>query len=458
MTVKLDSPRAKGRAAGTSRNKASLLGRLALGTRKSVWAAVTLVTLMGSMLSTGAVPAGASSPADQGVTSKTITLGLPYVNFAALKNLGVTINDGSFPDAYNAIVASINAHGGVDGRKIVLDPVEMNPALPADAASSCAQLTEDDKVFVSISPVFPDCYQVTHDTPVIAGSLPGALPASAAPDFALIPPDAAFDPLQLAVFDKRGVFKDKKVGIFYGAGSDAPEVAAVKADLEKLHVNVVQTAEDSAPSTDTIASDQDTQAIGLRFMNAGVNVVIGVGGSGSTTWPRAQLDLQSTYKPTYIATSESSLISYVQSTKGGNPYLDNVLAATSVPDAYEQWKDPAIQKCAAVVHKAYPSDTITPPVNPSTQPAGTDTTFQSVIEACQYLGLFTKIADAAGKNLTVANFTKAGYELNNATIPGMGAPISFGPGQPYATGPVTVVTYDLKTQTLVPASPTAKLP
>jgi Periplasmic binding protein len=421
-------------------------------TRRTLPTMAVLVAVLGAMLVTSAAPAEASSPADQGVSANTISLGLPYVNFAALKSLGVTINDGSFPDAYNAIVANINAHGGVNGRKIDLHLVEMNPSLPADAASSCAQLTEDDKIFLAISPVFPDCYQLTHDTPVIAGSLPGALPASAAPDFALIPPDAAFDPLQLAAFDKRGVFKGKKVGIFYGANSDAPEVATVQADLKKLHVPVVLTAEDSAPATDAVASDQETQTIGLRFKGAGINVVIGVGGSGSTTWPRAQLDLQSTYKPTYIATSESSLISYVQSTKGANPYLDNVLAATSVPNSYQQWQDPAIKKCAAIVHKAYPSDTITPPVNPNTQAASTDTTYMSVIEACQYLGLFTKIADAAGKNLTVASFSKAGDGLKNATIPGMGGPISFGPGQPYAVGRVTVVTYNPKTQTLVPAS------
>ena len=215
-----------------------------LAARKAQWAGVALVTLVGSLLSAGAVPAGASSPADQGVTATTISVGLPYVNFAALKNLGVDINDGSFPDAYTAIADNINAHGGINGRKIKMQMVEMNPALPADAASSCAQLTEDDHVFVSISPVFPDCYEQTYDTPVIAGSLPGALPTSAAPDFALIPPDAAFDPLQLAAFDKRGVFKGKKVGIFYGATSDAPEVKAVQADLKKLHIPVVLTAED----------------------------------------------------------------------------------------------------------------------------------------------------------------------------------------------------------------------
>ena len=53
--------------------------------------------------------AGAASPADQGVTAKTIAVGLPYVNFQALKSLGVTIDDGSFPDAYQSVIADINA-------------------------------------------------------------------------------------------------------------------------------------------------------------------------------------------------------------------------------------------------------------------------------------------------------------------------------------------------------------
>ena len=75
----------------------------------------------------------------------------------------------------------------------------------------------------------------------------------------------------------------------------------------------------------------------------------------------------------------------------------------------------------------------------------------SVIEACQYLGLFTKIADAAGKHLTVASFANAGYHLKNAAVPGVGS-VSFAPGQAYAVGPVTIVHYSEQTQTLVPDS------
>src|SRR5580700_1937422 len=86
----------------------------AMGTRTSIWAAAAaLVTVLGTMVVVSPTAAGASSPADQGVTATTISVGLPYVNFDALKSLGVTINDGSFPDAYNAVFAMINAHGGV---------------------------------------------------------------------------------------------------------------------------------------------------------------------------------------------------------------------------------------------------------------------------------------------------------------------------------------------------------
>jgi Periplasmic binding protein len=423
-----------------------------MGTRRVSSIAVALVTTAGAVLAAIPTSAGAASPADAGVTSKTISVGIPYVDFTALRSLGVTISEGSFPDAYGAIIANLNKNGGVDGRKIVPHYFKFNPSVQSSVNASCSQLTEDDKVFIALSPVFPDCYQQDHDTLVIAGSLPGTLPASAAPDFSLSPPDAAFDPLMLAALNKRGVFKGKKVAVFYGADSDKPEVTTVQGDLKKLHVNVVLTAEDSVVATDAVASDQEVQTIAQRFQSSGVNVVIGVGGSGSTTWPRALLDNQSTYKPQYIATSESSLLSYVSSAKGGNPYLDNVLAALPIPSNYEEWKDPAVQKCAAIVHKAYPKDTINPPPNPTSPTAASvPSTAVSVIQACQDLAIFTKIADAAGKKLTVASFTKAGYGLKNVSLPGSGGPVSFGANQPYAIGPVNIVTYSPKSKTLVPA-------
>jgi hypothetical protein len=422
--------------------------------------AVSLVVMVGAVFVTDPSHVGASSPADQGVTSTTIRIGVPVIDFAALRSVGVTLNDGNFADAYNALTANMNAHGGVDGRKVVPEYAEANPAVPTSTTTACSVLTEDDKVFIVLFPVYPDCYQQTHDTPVIAGVLPGPLSASAAPDFSLTPPDAAYDPVQLAAFDKRGVFKGKKVGVFYGTDASASEVRVVLSVLKKLHVSVVLSAEDSVPSTDTVASDQDAQAIALRFENAGVNEVVGVGGAGAVVWARALQDNQSTYKPPWIATNETSLLSYAESSKGGNPYLDNVMSSTPVPSLYQQWRDPAMHTCEAIVHKAYPSDSINPPANPDSPQAdadSADTTYSAVEIACQDLAIFAKIADAAGKNLTVTSFTKAGYGLRHVTFPGSGGPVSFGTDQPYAIGPVNVVVYDPRSETLVsaPSSPPA---
>jgi hypothetical protein len=428
-----------------------------MGTRTTLSAMAAFVTALGTMFVTSPAPAGASSPADQGVTAKTISVGVPYVDFVALHSLGVTIDEGSFPDAYGAIIANMNKNGGVDGRQIVAHYYKFNPSVPASVTASCSQLTEDDKIFIALSPVYPDCYQQDHNTLVIAGSLPGALPANVAPDFSLSPPDAAFDAPMFATLAKKGAFKGKKVGIFYAADSDKPEVTAVQADLKKLGVNVALTAEDSVQATDAVASDQAVQSIAQRFQSAGVNEVVGVGGAGSTTWPRALLDNQSTYKPPWIATSETSLVSYVLSANGSNSYLNNVTAALPIPSNYQEWQDPAIQKCVNVVHKAYPSDKIDAPPNPtSPKAASVPATAVSVMQACQDLALFAKIADTAGKKLTVASFTKAGYSLKNISIPGAGGLVSFANNQPYSIGPVQIVVYSPTSKTLVSSSTPAK--
>ncbi len=413
----------------------------------------TIAVVLGAVLVPGSAQAGASSPADQGVTSSTIRIGISVINFTALQAVGVTLNDGNYQDAVSALTANMNAHGGVDGRKVVPYFAEMNPANASSIASSCAELTEDDKVFAVLFPVYPDCYQQTHDTPVMGGVLPGPLPASAAADFSLTPPDSAYDPVQLAAFDTRGAFKGKKVGIFYGP-DDIFEAKVVQSDLKKFRVDVVLSADDSATATDTVAVDQEAQTIALRFQAAGVNEVVGVGGTGAAVWPRALLDNQSTYKPPWIATNETALASYVASAKGRNPYLDNVMAATTTPSAPEVWMDPAMQKCAAIVRKAYPSDAIAAPAYPNSPQVASnasDTTYAAVEAACVYLALFAKIADAAGKNLTVTSFTKAGYQLRNVTLPGGGGPVSFGPDQAYATGKANVVVYDPRSGALVPA-------
>jgi hypothetical protein len=396
-----------------------------------------ILSVVGITGGTGAVAAGASTPS-QGVTATTIRVGIPYVDLAAVRQFGITLDQGSFPDAYNALIANLNAQGGVNGRHLVPYLVAVNPVGTGPAITACTQLAEDDAVFVAINPQQSDCFLQQHHVPTIAGSFQSAESPGGTPNFTVQPPLAAYDPVQLSVFAHRGVFKGKKVGLFAGRESDAAELQVVQKALKTLGVHVTESAVDDAPPDDQTASNQQVALITQRFQQAGVNEVVAVG-MGSTIWPEALADDQSTYSPPWIATSEPGLETAVLGSAIASKYLKNVVTSSPVPSNYEIWHTPAVQKCDSVVRKAYPALKITPPTNPLT---GSDQTFYAVEAACINLALFTTIAKAAGKNLTQSSFTHAGYGLKDAVIPGAGTPVSLGPGRAYAIGPVYLVTYD----------------
>src|ERR1700689_960651 len=255
----------------------------------------------------GAGPAsGAPTAPPQAVTATAIRVGIPYVDLAAVRQFGITLDQGSFPDAYNAIIANLNAHGGINGRHLVPYLVAVNPVGTGPAITACTQLAEDDDVFVAIAPQQSDCFLQQHHVPTISGTFQDAGPTSGTPNFTLLPPAAAYDPLQLAVLDHRGVFKNKKVGLFAGVESDASELKVVQASLRSLGVHVVESAVDGAPQSDEVATNQQAGLIAQRFQQAGVNEVIAVG-SGATVWPESLQANQSTYLPAWIATDESGL-------------------------------------------------------------------------------------------------------------------------------------------------------
>ena len=110
-------------------------------------AAVTIVALL-----VGTTTMAAASP-NQGVTSTTIKVGIPYIDLSSLASQGVKLTQGSWPDAYGALIANLNAHGGINGRKIVAyyEPVNLaNGTVGVD--SVCTTLTRTTQ---SLSPCHP---------------------------------------------------------------------------------------------------------------------------------------------------------------------------------------------------------------------------------------------------------------------------------------------------------------
>jgi len=407
--------------------------------RNAVTAAAVIIATLSGLL--GISPASAASSATQGVTATTIRVGIPYVDVAALKSVGVSLNWGNVPDDYKAVIASINAHGGINGRRIIPYIVPVDPTAAAPAATTCTQLTQDDKIFVAIAPLQPTCY-LQAGVPTVAAILEAASVPGVAQNFALAPPAVAYDPLQFSVFAKQGVFKDKKVGIFAGVTTDEPEGTIVQGVLKKLHVDVVETAVDSAPQSDLPASNQQVAVIAQKFQTSGVNEVVAVG-YGSSIWPQGLTAIQSSYNPPWVATQPGDI---VPGASYAPKYLENVVGSVPIPVGASVWSAAAMQRCVSLVRKAYPSNHINAY---SAELPGSEATWTGVEGACTDLALFAAIVKAAGKHLTVASFVHAGYALRNVVLPNSSAPVSFGPNQPYPIGPMYMDRYHASTNTFV---------
>ncbi len=412
--------------------------------RALVAAAVVLTTVLASL---GTGPLAGAAATTQGVTASTIRIGIPYVDFAAVRAIGVNLNPGNYADAYQALIANMNAHGGVDGRHIVAYLDAVNPAEVAAADTSCTQLTMDDKIFVAIAPLMPDCY-LADNVPTINGSGLEQKTVSPgwAPNFTLTPPSSAYDPLQLSVYSKLGVFKGKKVGVFGGDTTDKSEVAVVEAALSKLHVDVIQSAIDAAPEGDDPAAYAQVAVISSRFQSTGVNEVVAVG-DGSATWPDGLNANQSSYNPPWVATNSADLNGYLEGVN--NPtYVKNMVTSTPLAQPLGVWAESSVQKCVQIIRKAYPSDVITAPPKTVTAKSLQVTTYAAPITACENLAFFKTIADRAGRNLTESSFARAGENLRNVLLPGVPSAVSFGAGRTYALGAVYVGRYNLATKTI----------
>jgi Periplasmic binding protein len=410
--------------------------------RKSLTSIAAISVALASIAVVGiaaASPSGASSPS-QGVTATTIRVGIPYVDLSAVRQFGVTLNQGNFPDAYNALIADLNAHGGIDGRRVVPYVVAVDPVGTAPSATACTQLAEDDNVLVAIAPQQPDCYVQQYGIPTIAGNFQNAQATNGAPNFNVQPPVAVYDPLQLGALAHRGSFKGKIVGVFAGSRTDENEMHIVQKALQSVHVHVhvEQSAVDDAPPGDETASNQQVAIISQKFQSAGVNDVVAVG-TGGTIWPESLQNNQSSYDPAWMATNEGSLAAAVSGSSIAPKYLKNLVTTSPVPSKYQIWQEPAVQECYRIIRKAYPSDVITPP---SEFQSGSDQSSYAVESACTNVALLKAIAKAAGKDLTRVSFAQAGYKVRGAIIPGTGAPVTFAVDRPYAIGPVYLVTYN----------------
>ena len=343
---------------------------------------------------------GASAAPTPGVTASTIQLGIAYPDLAAVKQeVGITIVQGNWIDAYKALIANINKQGGVAGRKIVPQFVAVNPIGTAPSAQACTQLTEDDHVFAAVVFSTTDalCYIQMHHTAVINGVLTAPPPAGSAPNFQLKPSPGTLDPQTIEAFAKTGTFRGRTVGVIAGTADQEELSMDALPTLKKLGIKVAQTAIDDAAPGDQEASNQQQGVIAQKFKAAGVNLVVAVG-SGVGSWLIGNEDNLSTYNPPVVATGYFDATSVVDNATEDNPtYLKGLVTATPLLPYATVWHTPSLEACVKTIKKAYPSDAIATPLPTSS----TNGTYQAPIVACQVVAFLEAALKAAGKKLTI---------------------------------------------------------
>jgi hypothetical protein len=404
---------------------------------------IALVMLLGQVTAAD----GASAQA-QGVTPTSIKVGITYADVAAIRNL-INVDPGNYQVAYTALIDQINARGGINGRKIVPVFAPVNPQGTAGAATACTQLTEDAKVFAVIGFFLPPdtaCYVTTHDVPIIGASLSAAQTAKAkAPWFNNLISDSDLVPKEMSIFKQEGVFSGKKVAVV-GTSADQAEVNLALPTLRKLKVDVVQTAINSVPDTDSAALTAEDNVIAQKFERSGANVVVAVGNEGND-WPRDLQNNQSSYHPRIVATDYTTLDAYVANKAGyTQAILKGAITAGGIPPATVFWNDAAMKRCVATIQAKEPSATIN---NPITATASTPVTWTAPQTACVQLALFEDIVKATGKTLNNETFLRGGESLTHVTLPGGGGTFNFAGGHFDGDGPVFVYQWSPTAHNLV---------
>ena len=397
-----------------------------------------MVTVLGPV---GLADAATST---QGVTARTIRIGVASINVQAVAQFTHGLNQGDFKGAYTALINYTNKHGGINGRKIVPTFVSVKPLQSSSADAACTQLTEDDKVFAVIGEFYttaPQCYVDTHATPVVGGTMNNQILAEAkAPWFTMTPNDDTLEPVAVTAAARAGVFKHKSVAVLSESDVVPSVKAGVSAALKKAGVTPKVTASIQAGSDSEAVFQEVSGVIAPKMQAAGVNVLVALGGSVAA-W--ADATGGGTYHPQLVGTNYPDTNAYTLGSAKANPAVAaNAVTVWTKPLANQGkavgWADPAMQRCAKIEKAAGVKFT-----SPVSATSSSDSSYTAVSQSCRVMALFTAIAGKAGRNLTNASFAKAGDTLGAMNVPGLGTAV-YSAQNPSGSFPLYVYTWNEK--------------
>jgi ABC-type branched-subunit amino acid transport system substrate-binding protein len=379
-------------------------------------AMATMVALTAS--AAGISDAGAADSSvgtGQGVTAKTIKLGLVQVDYDCIKQF-VEFNRGDQRETYQVFVDDLNERGGIHGRKVEGVFRTFCPIGNASALSACTSFTEDDKVFAVVG-VFLDqtgdaqlCIAREHETPLLIHNISQAWMDEAPPGFLVTPtitPDRRLD-VVLDLLARRKTLDGKTVAVLGEADTKGRIEETVEPALKQMKVKQGTTAILTITGTDTAVAQAQLESFIERWKGERVGAFVLVGqvvvSKNFVTqlkeqFPRALLITDQT--PVAYAAGQDA----VAANERPNPYQGII----SVGGLGEQatFETPSMQRCVDVYEKATGTKVIAPKdLEPGSDGKRVEV-YVSIGDACSELTLFELIAKKAGKNLNNRTWQRA---------------------------------------------------
>jgi ABC-type branched-subunit amino acid transport system substrate-binding protein len=391
---------------------------------------VCVVTLLLAALTFGAAPQQSSSSGStqQGVTKDSIKIGIPLVDFSAIKDF-VDYTFGDTEAISKVFVDNINKTGGINGRKII--PVyEKYPPIPGgqpNPLSICTSLTEDDKVFAVVG-VFIDftgqgqeCVTKEHHLIHIGHELDQPW-IDASPGGLMLTPDATKETVAAAIvslLSSTGRLKGKTVAVVGDKNNESRVNNVILPALKKAKAKTGSTAILNITGTDTTAAQAQVDSFIEKWKTEGVNMVF-MAGNNVSAKQFAESIKKGMPKVQLVTDTDTSLDQAKGEQQAGanpNPY-EGMISGTGLTQS-ERWanKSPILQQCVDIYEKATGTKVPGPDERAKTSDGKSINTDQAVTDACGDLMMFKEIAEKVGKNLTVKNWQKTVNSFGSIDLP-----------------------------------------
>lgn len=379
-----------------------------------------------------------------GATADTIRVGAATIAFERLQEVGVDI-EGIGSDVWApAWAAAFNERGGAHGREMEIVARDFLPVGSVESDAVCAELTEDEEVFVVIGAMLGDdplCITELHETPYVGmfGLTADRAERSIAPFFSSGMAEDDLTRGTVRTLIDAGTFDDARLAVWWEEAQDPVANDVVIPLLEDAGVDVVATGTLRNFADDAVASSAAADTIFQNFAANGADLYLNL--SGLVPFNRA-IDRNNPGVPFVLINGQVTNDAIV-ATSGYDPaILEDAIAVTAAqPTLEESRADEGWNTCVDEINDHSPG-TID-------KEAVSSAFAQSVAQACQAFRLLERLLLDAGVDLTPEALVAAADAAGEIDLPGMPA-ASLGPGKYSAQDTVRFYTYDAELQSMVP--------